>query len=87
AKSEAGAVSGKLAGGKPAMPDFSPDSLDAGLQQAAAKVDVKGSFSAAALAGLGAGDTANDQLKEQKTSNKHLAKIASKIDDAELAFS
>ena len=57
-------------------PAFSPDELDAALTDAKAKIDVAGSFNAAALSGLAAGDSvANDQLKEQKKATTQLEKL------------
>jgi hypothetical protein len=71
----------------PMFGDLEEMDLAAGFDQAAAKVDVQGSFNAAALRGLGAGDSvANDQLKEQKKSNDQLVKLNRKADLGRLVF-
>lgn len=59
--------------GEPTAP-LTPEGLDRGLK--AAKVDVAGTFSAAALAGLGAGTSIDSEmLKEQKSQTNELKKL------------
>ena len=61
--------------------------LDSALSASAAKIDVAGSFNAAALSGLAAGDSvANDQLKEQKKATTQLEKLNRKADTGRLVF-
>ena len=68
-------------GGKPGPGGeaMTPESLDEGMKKAASKVDIAGSFSAAAAAGMGAGSTiekvAKDHLDESKQQSKTLDKI------------
>ena len=67
---------GKIAG---VEGELGPEGLGAALGATKAKIDVAGGFSARALAGLGAGTSVQDeQLKEQKQTNKHLAGIEQK---------
>ena len=77
-------------GGKPVaadMPSLDPAELDAALSQAKAKIDVAGSFSAAAFKGLGVGDSVqNDQLKEQQKQTKELTALNRKVDKAKLVL-
>jgi hypothetical protein len=77
-----------LNGNRPPMfGDTNEADLADGIDQAARKIDVQGSFNAAALRGLGAGDSvANDQLKEQKKSNDQLEKLNRKADNGRLVF-
>lgn len=50
--------------------------IEQGLDRAARKIDVAGSFNAAAFRGLGVGESvANEQVREQKATNKKLDKI------------
>jgi TP901 family phage tail tape measure protein len=60
--------------------------IEAAVQQVERTVDVKGSFSASALKGLGAGDTVADRIidlkKEAEKQNKTLEKISGKLDAA-----
>jgi hypothetical protein len=66
---------------------FTPETVQQGVEQAKSKVDVAGSFSAAALRGLGAGSSvADDQLKEQKTTNDQLDKLNKTIDKKKAVF-
>jgi hypothetical protein len=51
------------------------DGLDSGLK----KIETKGTFSAAGLRGLGIGDTASEQLKEQQKATKQLEKLNEKL--------
>lgn len=63
--------------------------IEAGIGEAAAKakVDVSGSFSAAALKGLGAGQSVqDDQLKEQKKHTDYLAQLNRKAKIGGLVF-
>lgn len=77
-----GGLAGSLAGA-----GLTPDGLDQAVQSAAAKVDVAGGFSAAAVAGLGVGDTvANEQLKESKKQSTELEKLNRKADVGRLVF-
>jgi hypothetical protein len=65
--------------GSKAPPDLSGLGFDRGFQQL--KGEVKGSFSAGALGGLGSGETVQDeQLKELKKLNESNQTIARKID-------
>jgi len=73
--------------------EMTPEGLDKAMDKAKkeAKVDVAGSFSAAALRGLGAGVStkdkiADDQLKEQKMTNAQLEKLNRKASVAQLVF-
>ncbi len=95
-----GVAAGKAAGAKPpeaarpgTMPEaFTPEGLDQAMDKAKekAKIDIAGSFSAAALAGLGAGQSRatvqEDQLKEQKQTNNHLQKLNRKAQVGQLVF-
>jgi hypothetical protein len=65
---------------------FTPEGLDLGLQGAAQKVETKGTFAAAALRGLGVGDTAGDQLKEQKKTNDHLRQLNDRARRGQIVF-
>lgn len=73
-----------------ALPGGGPAGLDKSLDHVHGKIDTKGTFSAAAVAGLGVGDSVNDavkeQVKEQKETNKKLDKIADKITDSKPVF-
>jgi TP901 family phage tail tape measure protein len=48
----------------PGLPEFSPGAIESGVGASAAKTDIAGSFSGAALRGLGVGDTAADRTAE-----------------------
>lgn len=79
--------------GAPAEPEpFTPEGLDRAMSTAKqkARVDIAGSFSAAALAGLGAGtstrDVAENQLNEQKKTNGQLEKLNRKAQAGQLVF-
>jgi hypothetical protein len=50
------------------------------------KVDVKGTFSAAAVRGLGASDTLNDVLKEQRDAVEELRKLNRRAAQGRLIF-
>ena len=85
----ADAGSGKAGAGPKAFetPAMLGDGIDAAMTDAKAKIDVAGSFSAAALSGLAAGDSlANDQLKEQKKATTQLEKLNRKADTGRLVF-
>lgn len=62
----------------------------AGLDKSKQKVDAKGTFSAFAARGFGAGDTLSegvkDMKKEQAKGNKHLEKISERIGKARMAY-
>ena len=77
-------------GGKPVaadMPSLDPAELDAALSQAKAKIDVAGSFNAAAFRGLGVGESVqNDQLKEMKKQTKEQETLNKKLDRAKLVM-
>lgn len=80
---------GGMSSSKPGAgaPDFTPESLDQAVQQTKAKVDVSGSFSASALAGLGVGSSiADDQLKEQKKTNDRIEKLTNTVRTKQVAF-
>lgn len=67
--------------------DFGPDALDSALGQAQRKLESKGTFSGAALAGLGAGDSlAERQVSEQKKTNQELSKLNDKARVGRLVF-
>lgn len=67
--------------GKADAPVFDPAELDAALTEAKAKVDVAGSFNAAAFRGLGVGSSLqDDQLKESKKQSKSLERIEKNTD-------
>ena len=86
AAGDAGALPGDTS---PKMPAGLPDLGDIGAAVAtsSSKIDVAGSFSAAALSGLAAGDSiANDQLKEQKKATTQLEKLNRKADTGRLVF-
>jgi hypothetical protein len=69
------------------MPDLEPEAINKGMEQAQAKVDVAGSFSAAALAGMGAGSSIEkEQLTEQKKQTNELQKLNKKADVGALVF-
>ena len=73
-------------GDKAATP-FTPDELDNTMADTKRKIDVGGSFSGTALAGLTAGSSVqDDQLKEQKKMNSNLTKIHDDINKKEDAF-
>ena len=67
------------------MPEFSPDSLDQAFQEV--KASVAGSFGTTGLAGLGVGSSIGDeQLKEQKKTNKELEDLNKKAAVGQLVF-
>lgn len=70
------AVAAKKAGEAPE--EFTPQNLDKSLDKSKEKVDVKGGFSAAAIRGMGAGDSVTEKMdevkKEQEKTNKQLEK-------------
>jgi len=73
--------------GAAAEAGLSPEGLDKALEQTKAKVDVKGGFSAAALAGLGVGETIqDDQLKEQKGTNQRLDQLTKTVEKKQAVF-
>jgi len=74
----------KRAGGL--LDEFDSDGIGEGLKEAASKVDVAGSFNAAAFRGLGIGETRNDQLKEQKKATDQLERLNRKADLGRLVF-
>jgi len=75
----------KRAGGL--LDEFDSDGIGEGLKEAASKVDVAGSFNAAAFRGLGIGETVqNDQLKEQKKATDQLERLNRKADLGRLVF-
>ncbi len=69
---------------------FTPEGLDKAVEKTKASVDVKGSFSASALSGLGAGDSVasavKDGVKEQKKTNDKLDSLNKKADEGRLVF-
>jgi hypothetical protein len=79
AAGEAAAVATPVAAGKAGEEPFTPDGLDGALRKSERKVEAKGTFSAAALRGLGLGDSMEklqgDAVKEQKKANDKLDKI------------
>jgi hypothetical protein len=79
AKDKAAGAAG--AAGKGSAGEFTPEGLDAGLAQARKTVDVGGSFSAAALRGVGAGNTVVDHLKDQKKESEKQTKQLEKLND------
>ena len=86
AAGDAGALPGDTS---PKMPAGLPDLGDIGAAVAtsSSKIDVAGSFNAAALSGLAAGDSvANDQLKEAKKATTQLEKLNRKADIGRLVF-
>lgn len=72
----------------PAGPEpLTPEAIDQGIQQAKSKVEVAGSFSAAALGAIGTtASKGDDQLKEQKVTNSHLEKLNKKAEAGRLVF-
>jgi TP901 family phage tail tape measure protein len=75
---------------KKKAPAVEPEAIEKGLGAAARKVDVKGTFNAAALRGLGAGDSVNSILEDsRKTEEKmlrQLEKLNDKAKDGQLVF-
>lgn len=68
-------------------PDFTPESLDQAVEKTRAKVDVSGSFSAAALAGMGAGSSvADQQLGESRKQTQQLEKLNRSVKTKQAAF-
>lgn len=66
-----------VAGGKA----FDPGEIDTAITDAKAKIDVAGSFNAAAFRGLGVGSSLqDDQLKESKKQSKSLERIEKNTD-------
>lgn len=80
-----GGAGGSLA--KKIAEGFTPEGLDQALQATAKKVDVTGSFSAAALRGIGVGTSVADrQLEEQKEATKELKELNKKARAGRLVF-
>ena len=68
---------------------LTPEAIDQSIGAAKAKVDVAGTFSASALQGISAGESvsvADDQLKEQKSTNDHLKKLQKTVEKKQVAF-
>jgi hypothetical protein len=76
----------KAAAGGAAPGKKRPDINLGGLNIAAQKIDTKGTFSAAALRGLGVGDTASEQLKEQQKTNDQLQTLNRRAAQGRLVF-
>lgn len=75
------AAAGPAGAKKPGGPEIDAAAVDEGVQQAKAKVDVKGSFNAAALRGLGAGDSVVEVAKEQKKEAEKQTKELKTLND------
>lgn len=78
---------GAASKGKPGPEPLTPESLDQGLQDSKKKITANGDFIASSLVGKGIGsDIAENQLKEQKQSNKHLEQLNKKASVGRLVF-
>jgi len=88
----AGANAARGAGPPPSPRSMALDELDEAVDQgvasAARKVDVSGTFSAAAVGGMAVGDTlGEEQLKEQRKATQQLEKLNEKARAGQLVFS
>lgn len=73
---------------KAGVPEFDPAALGGAVEAAKAKIDVTGTFSAAATRGLGVGSTIQDDtLKETKGIRDEMVKLNHRADLGRLVFS